>query len=259
MLGKSTFIFNKISLLSQTPFINDVRIVHGSHLIMSQEKQLPLKDRLKRVQENFTTSGPVIEDFSFEEVVERVEKFLIHTDKLKIAFSFGNKAETDSDTDGNVGFDPIKRFQDYPDELETLSMYVGHELDNAEKDLIEMSNSNLCDYNTLVFGTALKLANGEKLSEPLNEFIVEHLINPNQSQKAKVGRPPKTKQDDLFKYMAIKFAVKHNLKPSRNELGPKTSACDAVEQAAMKLQIFGYGYETLKKVWMNRKVFQTAI
>ena len=43
----------------------------------------------------------------------------------------------------------------------------------------------------------------------------------------------------------------HPLPPPK----PSTQA----EQAAMKLQIFGYGYETLKKVWMNRKVFQTAI
>lgn len=222
----------------------------------------PLLNRLK-LAGKYSIVGEKPEDLPFEDIVAEVSVFLRAQENFRIAYSFGNEVGEDFDDDNDARFDPIALYAEFPQQLDTIHMYVDYDIRNSEAELLARCDTSLYAYNTLVFGAAIRLANSKNLSPQLREFLVNHLIDPKPPKVTKQqGRPKKTKDEDLFKYHAITFAAKHGLHPTRNDVTDnRISACDAVFEAALHLYneehltkySTGYGYETLKKLWHSIK------
>ena len=200
--------------------------------------------------------GDKPQGLSLEEIQLRVQEFMIGNEKLKMGFSFadgigiGNTSETDAQ------FDPVKEYKDDPDRLDDITMYVEHDMEYRQNELLKEAVSFECSYNTLLFGAALKLANKEDMSDELREFVFNHLISPPEKPKKRGGRPKITTGDEQLRYYAIEFACKHGLTATRNDVSDPHSACDVVAAAALALYRFGmkeyatgYGYDNLKKIW----------
>lgn len=218
-----------------------------------------LRSKLTEHQQRFGIAGPKPQGLPYREIVDRVAGFLLSQDGYRVAHSFGAGVLANDVDEGDRAFDPIWLYQSYPDQADTIAMYVEAELQDATKALLQESSSNLAAYNTLLFGIALRLARAEPLSEEFVEFLVNHLLQPQLPSSTKVrGRPKKFNDDDLLKKHAIKFATQHGLKITRNnQVSAKITAFDAVSDAALKLYqerkdarfATGYSYENLKKIW----------
>lgn len=241
--------------------------------ILADENQLLNKLKLAG---HYSLLGPKPQDLTFQQIVAEVSVFLREQENYRISLSFGNEVGEDLEDENDGRFDPIALYAEFPENLDAIQMYVDSDIRNFEAELLARSDTSLYAYNTLVFGAAIRLAHSENPSPQLREFLVNHLIDPKPPKLTKKqGRPKKTNDDDLLKYHAIKFAVAHGLKPTRNdehdkkrvsttrndEHDKKISACDAVFKAACHLYqkenlvkfSAGYGYETLKKLWHSNK------
>lgn len=214
--------------------------------------------RMKHTRERFSVIGPKPQNLPYDEIVTRVADFMLSQDELRLSYAFGNEVGEALEDENDERFDPLALYQAYPDRHDDIVMYVEAEMQSSEKDLLERKDSSLFAYNTLVFGSALRLANSEAMSPELLDFLIEHLIEPNPpSEPKRRGRPKSTNDEVTFKRQAIQFAVDHGLTPTRNDVTDKSSACDAVADAGQRLYqihgdakfISGYTFEALKKVW----------
>jgi hypothetical protein len=223
------------------------------------DKRDKLLARMNHVRERFSVLGTKPQNLPYDDIVERVADFILSQDKQRIAHAFGNEVGEDLEDKNNARFDPIALYQADPDRTDEIVMYVEAEMQSSEEDLLKRKDSSLFAYNTLVFGSALRLANSEAVSPELLDFLIEHLIEPKPPSESKRRARPKNTNDELrFKRQALQFAVAHGLTPTRNDVTiKKHSACDAVAAAGRKLYrihgdqkfISGYTFEALKKVW----------
>ena len=222
-------------------------------------KRAKLLARMMHVRERYSVLGPKPQNLTYDEIVTRVADFILSQDKLRIAYAFGNEVGEDLEDENDARFDPIALYQARPDQLDEIVMYVEAQMQWSEKDLLKRKESSLFAYNTLVFGSALRLANTEAVSPELLDFLLNTSSNQSLLLNRNVEVDPKTTNDELvFKRHAIEFAVAHGLSPTRNDATvEKHSACDAVADAGRKLYqihgnekfISGYTFEALKKVW----------
>lgn len=225
------------------------------------DKRDKLLARMNHVRERFSVLGPKPQNLPYDDIVARVADFILSQDKMRIAYAFGNEVGEDLEDKNDARFDPIALYQAYPDRIDTIVMYVETEMQSSENDLLKRKDSSLFAYNTLVFGSALRLARSEAVSPELLDFLLEHLIEPKPpSESKRRGRPKATNDELMFKRQAIKFAVAHGLPATRNDVTiKKHSACDAVADAGRKLYkthrddkfISGYTFEALKKIWQK--------
>ena len=223
------------------------------------DKRDKLLARMNYVRERFSVLGTKPQNLPYDDIVERVADFILSQDKLRIAYAFGNEVGEDLEDENDARFDPIAFYQARPDQIAEIVMYVEAEMQSSEEDLLKRKDSSLFAYNTLVFGSALRLANSEAVSPELLDFLIEHLIEPKPPSESKRRARPKNTNDELrFKRQALQFAVAHGLTPTRNDATiKKHSACDAVAAAGRQLYrihgdqkfISGYTFEALKKVW----------
>ena len=223
------------------------------------DKRDKLLARMNHVRERFSVLGTKPQNLPYDDIVERVADFILSQDKLRIAYAFGNEVGEGLEDQNDARFDPIALYQANPDRTDEIVMYVEAEMQSSEEDLLKRKDSSLFAYNTLVFGSALRLANSEAVSPELLDFLIEHLIEPKPPSESKRRARPKNTNDELrFKRQALQFAVAHGLTPTRNDVTiKKHSACDAVAAAGRKLYrihgdqkfISGYTFEALKKVW----------
>lgn len=216
--------------------------------------------RIKDNRERFSVIGPKPQNLSYDEIVTRVADFMLSRDKLRISYAIGNEVGEALEDENDACFDPIALYQANPDRHDEIVMYVEAEMKSSEQDLLKRKDSSLFAYNTLVFGSALRLANSEALLPELLDFLIEHLIEskpPTESKRR--GRPKDSNDDVRFKRQAIEFAVAHGPTATRNDATEEPRACDAVAEAGSKLyQIQGdakfiskYTFEALKKVWQK--------
>ena len=224
------------------------------------DKRDKLLARMNHVRERFSIIGPKPQNLPYDDIVERVADFILSQDKQRIAHAFGNEVGEDLEDENDARFDPIAFYQARPDQIDEIVMYVEAEMQSSEEDLLKRKDSSLFAYNTLVFGSALRLANSEAVSPELLDFLIEHLIEPKppSEPKKRRGRTEATNDELRFKRQALQFAVAHGLTPTRNDATiKKHSACDAVAAAGRQLYrihgdqkfISGYTFEALKKVW----------
>lgn len=224
-----------------------------------EPKWQPLMQRMKDVQERFTSAGAKQQGLPFSEIVNRLAEFMFQQHRGRIATAFGNEVGAELEDATDWRFDPIALYAKYPDELSQIQLMVEHELLDNEEELLGRKDESIFAYNTLVFGIAIKLARGEELSEGLRSFAVDHMIAPNPpKRKQGRGRPKKSSAENWEKVLAIQFAVAHGLTRTRNDAtAEKVTACDAVENAAKLMKTrygldgyeTGYGYDNLRDLW----------
>jgi len=221
-----------------------------------QKTSNSLKQRLLENQERHSLLGDKPQGLSLEEIQLRVQKFMIRIEKLKMPFSFGEGIGVGNTSETDAQFDPVKEYKDDPDRLDDITMYVEHDMEYRQNELLKEAGSFECSYNTLLFGAALKLENKEDMSDELRKFVYRHLVSPPEKPKKRGGRPKITTLDEKLRCQAIEFACKHGLTATRNDVSDPHSACDVVAAAALALcqsgkkqYKKGYGYDNLKKIW----------
>jgi hypothetical protein len=209
-------------------------------------KASSLKLRLEE-QGRYSIVGKKPQGLTNGEIQTEVEKFLISQQAVLHSFAYG---------EGGEQFDPVKIFNSDKNQLENAKMWVDFEMADREAELLEEANSQQHSYNLLLFGVAMKVANDEKLSSPLQLFLLNHLICPPKPMKKSRGGVSKPDLEYKFRCFAILFATQHGVKPTRVDGGNPHSACDIVSDAAMALHraghegfSTGYGDENLKKLW----------
>jgi|FLOH01.1.fsa_nt_gi hypothetical protein len=220
-------------------------------------KESKLKRKLLKNRELYSTIGKKPQGLEPLEIRKRVEGFLLNQGNLKDSFAFGEGVAVGNTEKNRAQFDPVESYNNQPSRIDNIIMLVDHDMCCREAELINEAENFKGSYNTLLFGIAIKLAHDHKLSDPLREFLIEHLISPPDNQKKSIGRPKVTTLDERFRYQAIEFARLHGLKPTRNDgTSAQNSACDVVSAAATALCQFqipgfnqGYGFESLKKIW----------
>ena len=74
--------------------------------------------------------------------------------------------------EGGEQFDPVKIFNSDQNQLENVKKWVDFEMPDREAELLEEASSQQHSYNLLLFGVAMKVANDEKLSSPLQLFLL---------------------------------------------------------------------------------------
>lgn len=222
------------------------------------DKTEKLLKRLKDSQERHSIVGLKPQGLSQSEIQERVEDFLIFQVVTKIPFSFGGGVSVGGVVDTDTEFDPIQAYQDHPEAVDDIMMYVRSDMSGREDELLEEAKTHMSSYNVLLFGTAMAIANGEALSVPLREFLVDHLTKPPRTNLKARGRPRLKDLDAEFRYYAIRFAMLHGPTPTRNDASSPHSACDIVAGAALALRksgrdgfAIGYGYDNLKRIWQK--------
>ena len=199
---------------------------------------------------------------TYQDIVAEIADFLLKKRGSQIIRSYGNEAFDDSDGMSLSRFDPIALYQADPDRYDEIVTMVEAELDVREEELLRRRGDSISAYNTLVFGAARRMAQDLPLSPALRSFISEHLISPQPPvpEKKKRGQPKHLVDDLWVKRVAIMRAIAMGLKATRADNGSaKTSACDAVSDAARRLYqehgdtqfVTGYSYDALKKVWQK--------
>jgi len=226
-----------------------------------------LMERMKLVSERFSILEEKPQNLPYLEIVERTADFMLAQDKLRVAIAFGNEVGEDLENKHDARFDPIALLEAFPDSLDNIVMFVEAEMQASEQELLKRKDKSIFAYNTLVFGATLRFARSEPMSSELMGFLVSHMNQPSPPVLSKGRGRSRSINDDLyFKTNAIKFAVKHGLKATRNDKNMKEmSACDAVASAGRKLYqatgdkrfISGYTYDALKKV--GQKALQATM
>jgi hypothetical protein len=230
----------------------------------NKTKASELKHKLQKTRELYSTVEKKPQGLESLEIRKRVEGFLLEQSKLWDIFAFGEGIAIGNNGTADAQFDPSKSFKNDPSKLDQIIELVRHDLRFREAELLEEASTVIASRNTLLFGVALKISNDEKLTDDLKEFLVEHLINPQENEKKNAGRPKVTSLSEQFRYQAIEFARQHGLKPTRRTNNKATqsgnsaeaSACDAVSAAATALYQAGHkefnqgnSFDSLKKIW----------
>lgn len=215
----------------------------------------PLMAKMRKDPSDLSLIGPKPQDLPYDELKERLKAFMLKNERMSMIMAFGEGADKDEVSEGVKHFDPCEEFKKDESRLEEIMMLVEHDMDHREKELLEEAQRHASSYNVLMFGAAIKIARGDQLSDDLKELIVTHLTNPPDRSALSKGRPKRDPLVDERKGHAIKFAMLHGLKRTRNEGSLGGSACDLVAEAALELRKMGYpnfetgyGYETLRKI-----------
>jgi hypothetical protein len=223
-----------------------------------QEKKSSVMSRMRRASD-LSLSAAQPQGLTFTEIKERVMAFMLANERIGGVTAFGQGLDKDDSKEGTRHYDPVEEFNKENSNTDQIMMLVEHDMTLREAELLQEAQKHETSYNMLLFGAAIKLANNEPMSEALRELIVNHLVGQiPKFPKQKAGRRPSDPLVDERKYFAVLFAVKHGLRPSRNEIYTQPSACDVVEAAALELSktgysLFasGYGYDNLKKIYFR--------
>lgn len=191
--------------------------------------------------------------------------FMLSNERLSGTIAFGEGADKDDAPDGVQHYDPVEELRRDDSKLNEILMLVEHDMNFREAALLEEAQEHQASYNVLLFGAAAKLARDEQLSDALRELVVEHLVNPPNFPTQRRGKQKRSPQVDERKYFAVKFALQHGLKPTRNDVSQHRSACDLVAEAALDLWKMGhsafatgYGYDNIKKIYNNESKLRKA-
>uniref|UniRef100_UPI00356761A8 hypothetical protein n=1 Tax=Roseovarius sp. TaxID=1486281 RepID=UPI00356761A8 len=161
-------------------------------------EQKPLLERMRLSGERYSPFGPKPQNLPFDDIVSRVADFMKRQEKLHIALIFGNEVGEELEDKNDERFDPIALFDTYSDQLDHIIMYVEHDLEFNEQELLSRKDSSLYAYNTLLFGAAIRLASRKAISRELRAFLVDHLIAPQTPKQPKKRGRPKTTNDDKY-------------------------------------------------------------
>ncbi len=215
----------------------------------------PLLAKMRMDRSDLSLIGAKPQDLPYSELKERLKAFMLQNERMSMIMAFAEGADKDQASEGVKHFDPCEEFKKDESRLEEIMMLVEHDMDLRETELLEEAQLHAASYNVLLFGAAIKIVRGDQLSDDLKELIVRHLINPPDRSVLSKGRPKRDPLVDERKGHAIKFAMLHGLRRTRNEVSSADSACDLVSEAALELSKMGhtgfeigYGYETLKRI-----------
>ena len=215
--------------------------------------------RLQKAGDDLTLTEPKPQGLPRSEIKKRLLAFMLSNERLSGTMAFGEGADKDEAPEGVQHYDPIEEFRRDGSKLDEILMLVEHDMNFREVALLEEAQQHQSSYRVLLFGAAAKLARGETLSDALREMVVEHLVSPASFPTQRKGKPKRNPQVDEQKYFAVKFAMQHGLKPTRNDESQHRSACDLVAEAALELWKIGYstfatgyGYDNLKKIYHNQ-------
>lgn len=210
---------------------------------------------MRTASSDMSLIGPKPQNLRYSELKERLKAFMLQNERMSMIMAFGEGGDKDETLEGVKHFDPCEEFKKDESRLEEIMMLVEHDMDLREKELLEEAQLHTSSYNVLMFGAAVKIARGDQLSDALKELIVKHLTNPPDRPVLSKGRPKRDPLTDERKGRAIRFAMLHGLKRTRNEESLAGSACDLVAEAALELRKMGYsnfetgyGYETLRRI-----------
>jgi len=225
------------------------------------EDKKVLTDLIARLKRNSIASLKSEKPEDFEAIVRLTERFLVSQSKAWMANSFGNMTGPELEDSNDQFFDPLEEYRKEPDNLEEICLYLQHDMNEREHELIELSHGNKSTYNMVVFGAAIKLAQGENISSELREFLINHLIGEQPKFKRGKGRPKASSDSKRFALYAIEFARSFGLSATRYGDERSDTACDAVEKAANNLIASGaikslpiqYTYRNLVHIWNDRK------
>lgn len=211
--------------------------------------------RLRKVSD-LTLTGSKPQGLSLSEIKERVMAFMLANESMSGVIAFGDSVDKDDAPEGVKHYDPVEELKKAPSKLDEILMLVEHDMNLREAALLEEAQEHQSSYNILLFGVAAKLARDEQLSDALRGFVVQHLVSPPNFPPQSKGKPKRNPHVDERKYFAVRFAVQHGLKPTRNDESQHHSACDLVAEAALGLRkmgysafAVGYGYDNLKKIY----------
>ena len=221
-----------------------------------EAEESPLLARLHKVGNDLTLTERKQQGLPRSEIKERVSAFMLSNHGMSGVIAFGEGAHKENSSEGIQHFDPISELRKNPSNLDEILMLVDHDMYIREQELLHEAQEYQSSYNVLLFGAAAKLVRDEQLSDALRELVINHLINPPDFPTQSKGKPKRNPQVDEQKYFAVKFAMQHGLKPTRNDESEHHSACDIVAEAALELWrkgysnfASGYGYESLKKIY----------
>lgn len=223
-----------------------------------------LMARLRKVGD-LTLTGSKPQGLPLSEIKERVMGFMLANERMSGVIAFGDSVDKDDAPEGAKHYDPVEELKKTPSKLDEILMLVDHDMTFREAALLEEAQQHLASYNVLLFGAAAKLARNENLSDALRELVVKHLISPPDFPKRPQGKPKRDPHVDERKYLAVQFAVRHGLHPTRNDESKNRSACDLVAEAAQELRKMGhsefatgYGYDNLKKIFTKENNARNA-
>lgn len=235
-----------------------MKLVLSHQSMDKQEKESSLMSRMRRASGlSLTAAQP--QGLTFAEIKERVMEFMLANERISGIMAYGEGLDKYGATENTRHYDPVEEFNKENSNTVEIMMLVKHDMNFREAELLQEAQKHKTSYNMLLFGAAIKLANKEPMSDALREFVINHLVGQiPEFPKRKPGRPPSDPLVDERKYFAVLFAVKHGLRPSRNEIYTKPSACDVVEAAALELSktgytlfALGYGHDNLKKIYFR--------
>ena len=222
-----------------------------------EDSESLLMARLRKVGD-LTLTGSKPQGSPISEIKERVMAFMLANESMSGVIAFGDSIDKNDAPEGLKHYDPIQEFRKNDSKLDEILMLVEHDINLREEALLQEAEEHQSSYNVLLFGVAAKLARDEPLSDALREFVVQHLINPPNFPPRRKGKPKRNPHVDERKYFAVRFAVQHGLKPTRNDESQHRSACDLVVEAAQELRKMGYsnfatgyGYDNLKKIFLS--------
>jgi hypothetical protein len=222
-----------------------------------EDSESPLMARLRKVGD-LTLTGSKPQGLPLSKIQERVMAFMLANESMSGVIAFGDGVDKDDVPEGMRHYDPVEELRKDDNKLDEILMLVEHDINLREEALLQEAQEHQSSYNVLLFGVAAKLARDEPLSDALREFVVKHLINPPNFPPRRKGKPKRNPHVDERKYFAVRFAVQHGLKPTRNDESQHHSACDLVADAAQELRNMGYsnfatgyGYDNLKKIFLS--------
>lgn len=221
-----------------------------------EASESPLMTRLRKV-DDLTLTGPKPQGLPRSEIKERLIAFMLTNERLSGTIAFGEGVDKGNAPDGVQHYDPVEELRRDDSKLDQILMLVEQDMNFREAALLEEAQQHQAS-NVLLFGAAAKIARDEQLSDALRELVVKHLVSPPNFPSQPKGKPKRNPHVDERKYFAVKFAMQHGLKPTRNDTSQHHSACDLVAEAALELWKMGhspfatrYGYDNLKKIYLN--------
>ena len=230
---------------------------------------MPLEDVKADIDDLYEMYEPSAEnDLSDLQITERVKEFMLFEYDRLLSRAMANEYELDSrsiedDDATRTRLDPVEMWKNNPKLHSEIYNFVKLRMHDCEELLLAKSAQCLVSYNTLLFGSGIKMKEGEELSAELRQFVSNHLMNPSPPKVSKrSGRRPYDIERKNLCINSIRFATLYGINATAGEgKNRKFNACGAVDKAASeissesKIEYFKKGFEesSLMKLWQKRE------
>lgn len=235
---------------------------------VDQFSEMPLEDVKADIDDLYEMYEPSDGNvLSHSQIIERVKAFMLFEYDRLLSRAMANEYELDSrsiedDDATRMRLDPVEMWKNNPKLHSEIYNFVKLRMHDCEELLLAKSAQCLVSYNTLLFGSGIKMKEGEELSAELRQFVSNHLMNPSPPIVSKrSGRPAYDVERNNLCINSIRFATLYGINATAGEgKNRKFNACGAVESAKRKIlnenkiEYFNRGFEesSLMKLWQKR-------